>query len=212
MKTVIIVGMAGPYTDHPGNAEVWGCNRTFEHQQNLTRLYFFDDPEWMYPDDPTGDRFVHAVNGLGIPVVSRKHYPRIPASEPYPIDEVIRFFGVNYFTSTIPYMLADAIRLGFEKIVMHKINCFGQAMDYFHQKSCLDFWCGVALGRGVAVSISEDSHLCKPYPWMGSAYGYEWSSVSEIAGRTLASAANAILRLPVSFSEPIERKDVQRKH
>ena len=69
-------------------------------------------------------------------------------------------------------MLADAIRMGYEKIIIHRIHEHKWARDYIAQKAGLDFWCGYALGRGIIIEVSSDSALIGPYFWELDMYGY----------------------------------------
>ena len=168
MKRVIMVSAVGPYREDPGAAEVWAVNRAFRHQPNATRLYFMDDLEAFEFE------FAHEVAELDIPVVCRRHVDMIPRSEPYPLAEILDAFGgIQYFTSTTAYMLADAIRLGFEDITLHRFMEFPHAEDYAPQKPCLDFWCGMALGRGIRLRTNQASWLCKPLPEEPALYGYQ---------------------------------------
>jgi hypothetical protein len=163
MKTVIIVGMIGAYTDDPKGAEIWGVNLCYKHQHNLSRLYCMDDLELLKAEDKN---FIDNVNRLDIPVIYQEKVDEIPNSRAFALREAMALApGFGFFTSTIAYMVADAIVEGFEHIIMHRINCYSTSIDYFHQKDCLDMWLGFATGRGIKISVSSDSHLLKPYSW-----------------------------------------------
>ena len=203
MRSVIIVGMYAPFEADPGGAEIWACNAAFGRQSNATRIYHLDP---LYPG--RGKEFVDAVNALGVPFVCQRYEPDIPKSEPYPLLDVLRFFygeGTReallrraYFTSTIAYMLADAIRQGFDRIVLHRLLVAIGSDEYMLQKPCLDFWCGQAMGRGIQLSISDDSSLCKPFPWESGLYGFEENPNFAMVNNTITSAFRVAYMVPVA--------------
>lgn len=178
--TVMILGMLPPNPINLAECdvdEVWGCNRCYDHEGwHFHRMYFMDHLSVFIRNS---DMFVRKMNALAdmnaTRVIGQEHYPEIPASEAYPFDDVCRTFGMEdhpYFTSTPAYMIAHAIYDGVDRLIVNNFHCHPLAEDYEDQKSCLDFWLGVALGHGVQVDISKSSHLIRPYPWQGRAYGY----------------------------------------
>ena len=194
-KTVVLTGLFAPFEHHLGDdVEIWGCNRAYILQQDipqnpdLTRLFFFDALERL---EYYGHKdFVKHLNDMAIPVVASKHYPQIPLSTEFPLQEVMEEFrlllphkeklslselmrqGKPYFTSTVTYMMALAIYEGFERVLLHRMQVFPQSVEYFEQKACMNFWCGIAIGRGIDFLISEDSHICTSHPWEPPLYGY----------------------------------------
>ncbi len=192
-RRVVIVGMYAPYLGPFDGVEVWGVNHVYERQPNLARLYFFDALEAMKERDPD---FVSNVNGLAIPVYTKRHYPEIPLSEPFPKAELP---GHDYFTSSIAYMLAHAIHEGVDEITVHRILVGTQSIDYWLQKACFDYWVGQALGRGIRVRISEDSLIAKPAPWEPGAYGYAVNRYGDSANEIIVSGFRAAALLPIDM-------------
>ena len=173
MKTVVIVGSL--YAYNGPEAEVWGVSRAIKHRGNpLTRYYFMDDMrahragEWAQEHL----REIGKLKVNSFPVITSTMYPEFLTAEAYDLDGALEYFGFEYYTCSICYMLADAIRMGYEKIIIHRIHEQKWATDYVTQKAGLDFWCAVALGKGILIEISEDSALCSPYFWMAERYGY----------------------------------------
>jgi len=80
----------------------------------------------------------------------------------FPKDSLINFFG-RYFTSSISWMLAFAIHQGFEEIVLAGVDMTEGA--YLEQRSCCEYYIGMARGRGITVKTS----MCKDQ----LLYGYE---------------------------------------
>lgn len=198
MKTVVLRGVVGSYTGD--ETEIWTCSLGYRHQPDATRVYNLDPLSWFTQNVP---EYVREVNDLGAPVIMQRHYPEIPLSRPYPRDEVLAFFGMTeataYFTSSIAWMLADAIREGYERIIIHRVQESDKATDYFFQKPCLDFWCGVCIGRRVNLLISDYSRLCRPHPWESGLYGYVWQDSADTINATICSAVKAARNLPITF-------------
>jgi len=166
MRKIIIVGMAGPYEKdlEPGE-EIWGVNRTYQHQKNLSRLYFLDHIDAFHDD------FVKEINDLDIDIFCQEKHPRIKFSMPYPLEEIRQRFPFSFFTSSISYMIADAIRQEVDHIHLHKILPEPLHGEYQDQKGCIEFWTGIAIGAGIDVT-KFDSSVAAPLPWQTGLYGY----------------------------------------
>lgn len=157
---VVIVGGLGPYE---GSGEIWGVNGCYRTQPNLSRLYIMDQASDF------DENFADDVDKLGVPVFCRGTLP-VKLAKPYPLKEVIEL-GRPYFTSSIAYALAHAI---YEErdVHLHRIYEIPWSVEYAIQKPCLDFWCGVAIGRGIKMTVSEHSMVGRANPWESSLYGY----------------------------------------
>ena len=175
MKTVVLVGSLYPY--YGEETEVWGCSRAIKAKRRsvpLTRFYHMDDMrkfrsgEWAQKNL----REVGKIKIHDFPIITCTVYPEFPTTRAYDRDAAFEYFGVDYYTCSICYMIADAIREGYEKIIVHRIHEHVWSIDYIGQKAGLDFWCGMAMGKGILVEVSEDSALCRPYFWELDAYGY----------------------------------------
>ena len=166
MRRIIIVGMAGPYEKElePGE-ELWGVNKIYKRQSNLSRLYFMDDLKDF------DDEFCRDVQFLDIPVYSHKKYDDIKGSVEYPLEDIKAMFEFIYFTSSIAYMIAHAIYEMPDAIHLHKILPFPLHGDYEDQKPCLEMWSGLAIGKGIKLTRSEDSSIMKPLYWQTDLYG-----------------------------------------
>jgi hypothetical protein len=69
----------------------------------------------------------------------------------YPIAEIVKFFGVDYFTNTVDYAIALAIYQGFREINFYGVN-MANGTEYSYQKAGVEFWVGQAMGRGIKVT------------------------------------------------------------
>lgn len=89
----------------------------------------------------------------------------------YPVDEIVKFFGTDYFSNTVDYAIALAIYKGFTEIGLYGINML-KGSEYSYQKAGVEFWIGQAMGRGIKViNHSPISTILKTKT--GKMYGYD---------------------------------------
>ncbi len=198
MKTVVLVGS---YEGYKGpEKDIWGVNRAYTRTPHISRLYFFDSPARLkhfgHPD------FMQHAADMDIPVWTKRHYEEIPKSQAFPIREIEDHFGLpeSNFTSTIAYMVAHAIYEGYERIIFHKMLMSPGSIEYYCQKACLDFWCGIALGRGIQVVKDPQSFLMSPHLWEPGLYGYMESNKADKHSMILHKALALICREPFTFT------------
>lgn len=98
---------------------------------------------------------VARINNLKCKFIAPFKYEEIPLSEAFPIDECVRQFGAPYFTNTICYMIAHALMNGAKEIELFGVNQ-ASSSEYFYEKAGVEYWLGIANGRGVKVIINGD--------------------------------------------------------
>lgn len=91
----------------------------------------------------------------------------IPLSKKYPCEEVIEIYG-NEFSSTIAYMLAYALFLGYKHIELYGVVMMHKT-EYVRQRAGIKFYLGIAKALGIYVWAPEDTQLTKTL----YRYGYE---------------------------------------
>lgn len=96
---------------------------------------------------------IQRVNKMNIPLVAPYKYAEIPKSEAFPLEEIEKEFGMPYFTNTIAYMIAYALLKGAKEIDIFGVNQ-ASSSEYFYEKSGVEYWIGVANGRGVKITIN----------------------------------------------------------
>lgn len=177
---IAIVGGASSRMDAPFTNqawEIWGCNNCYLGLPRISRWFeihkiHFDGTDYYrrgrkeFRGMKVND-YLGSLRRLEVPVYMQLHWPVIPQSVQYPIEDIIKRFG-RYFTSSIAYMIAFAIREGAKEISLHGIN-MGCDDEYSIQKPCLEYLIGYARGMGIKVSISEDSALL----YTQQMYGFE---------------------------------------
>lgn len=113
--------------------------------------------------------------GAWKPIYMQNHYEDIPASVPWPRQEINdwtrEMFGpeaeLDYFTSTPGEMVAQAVFEGYGEIQLYGIDLL-QNEEYAYQRPGLEYWTGIARGLGIKVVVSPDSCLHKA----NYVYGY----------------------------------------
>ena len=116
--------------------------------------------------------------------LTSKAYDDYPGSHPYPLDKVLKAFGVPYLNTTAAYAIAYALLIGVEKLLI-----FGFDFTYpnLHQgeqgRGCVEYWLGVATARGVQVVTGPNTTLLDAAePWSKKIYGYGGYNVSNEQG------------------------------
>jgi hypothetical protein len=216
MTHVVMVGMIEPYKEPIApDTEVWGINGAFRGQAGLTRVYMFDHIDHF----PEG--FADELNLLPdkARVICSQHWDQIPRSEPFPIQEIIRYFnGMRYWVCTAAYMVAHAIYEGAEKITLHGMYHPSDSSEYMAHKGCVEAWLGMAMGAGIQVECNDNTSLFKAYPWESPLYGYETNECRRVPLATLSASYKFAYEFPRQwtrhgpddiFDEPIEHERVK---
>jgi hypothetical protein len=181
-KRVAIVGFSTatrhltPFDDF--EYEIWGLNQLYRHLPRADR--WFDIHEnW---DEHVIEGTDHAawIKNSEIPVYMKDFLPDAPQSLRFPIEHTMRYFSqdilgkadFDYYTSTIAYMLALAIYEKFETIAIYGVDLV-IGTEYFHQKACVEYYLGVAAGKGIQIIVPEESALLK------QEYRYGWEKASK---------------------------------
>ena len=118
---------------------------------------------------------IQRINQMRCPFVAPYKYEEIPLSEAFPLEDCVKEFGLPYFTNTIGYMIAYALLKGAKEIQLFGVNQAG-SHEYVEERGGVEYWIGIAMGKGVEVTINgKDSQLLKykgRYNPEGIMYGY----------------------------------------
>lgn len=169
-KKVAVIGFSSSSRDmapwFDPDWELWGMNQGYEHfRRKPDRWFELHDKE--HQPDASVPTYLDDLTTLGCPIYMLEVDISIPRSVRYPLENVLKM-GPRYFTSTAAYMVGLAITLGVEEIGLYGVDC-SVGSEYEYQKPCLEWWMGVAAGRGIRVTVPETSALLKA-PFL---YGYE---------------------------------------
>ena len=117
---------------------------------------------------------IQRINSFKIPLIAPFKYEEIPLSEPFPLQECVKRFGMAYFSNTICYMIAYALLQGANEINLYGINQ-ASSSEYFYERDGVTYWLGIANGMGVKITINgERSELLRNKARFGGEllYGY----------------------------------------
>lgn len=183
-----------------------------------------DDPEWLivglnqlYRHMPRADVWydIHLnweqdnvegtdhegwIKSCGIPVFMSNPPAEFPTAVRYPVEKLIEKHGLDYFTSTVSFMIAWSIDCIEDKVKetglpysAYTIGVYGIDLivgtEYEVQKACVEYWLGVAEGRGIAIHLPQQTALLKQQ----YRYGYEKAPETGIIGLIEIKARSAEL-------------------
>ena len=172
MKRLIILGTADsvfnvPYDDE--GYEIWGVGTVTSKQEikRLDRIVEVHSKKIVMGLKDKG----HLYGRFHCPVYVRdvnELKDIITNAVQFPKDEIIKFFGTDYFTNTVGWMLALALYEGYTDITLMGVH-MSQENEYAWEKPNAEYWIGRAKERGCRVRIPEDSSIMKQY----FLYGFE---------------------------------------
>lgn len=178
-KKIAIVGCSdtrdqAPFDDE--SFEIWGVNNLFYHIPRWTRwfeihLIEHNGNRWIRRGDlffkkQPVEEYIAGLAKHKTPIYMQRQWPEIPTSTPYPIKEIITYFG-DYFTNTISYMIALAIYEIITKydIAKSELHVYGVDMavdtEYHWQRPSCEFFLGWAKGLGIKTFIPPQADLLK---------------------------------------------------
>ena len=158
-----LIGRGTGWEDAPRDELSWGI--TLINLQRRVDLVIdmnvYDDNRWGNAERLASIESRRLAGVHNIPYIDLSSYP---------IDDIIRFFGTDYFSNTVDYALALAIYRNFAEIGLYGVNMSNNT-EYAYQKPGVEFWIGQAMGRGIKVTNhSPISTILKTRD--GLLYGY----------------------------------------
>jgi hypothetical protein len=168
---VAIVGFAPTWNMAPfkdPSFEIWACNEFYVlggeygegfHIDLLFELHSHHIIEEKRKQDQ--GRHLEWLRNAPIYVLMQKHYDDIPKSVAFP-REYIKSKYRPYFTNTISFQIALAMELGYKEIHLFGINMANDE-EYAVQRPSVEYFVGLAEGRGIKVFIPDESDICRTW-------------------------------------------------
>ena len=185
MKAIRLLGRGSSLQKVPiDETETWGIKFTW-NVCRVDKAFILDDWKWLI-ERRGGEDVIKKFNDAKIPIVSCQKHPKILLSEVYPLEEVRKSFGFDYYVDNPSYMIALAICRGFQRIELFGIDLDEKPADvgdikieryepWENERACLSFWLGVAKGMKIEIMLPEESTLLKPVPKSETnLYGYKF--------------------------------------
>ena len=190
MKTVRIYGTAANLVfapPVPPGVEVWAVNAPKHYHRfrphtkdEYTRWFNLHSRRHMVETYPRGYQWFATQTK---PIVLQEVQADISASVAFPREEILRHFGVRYFTFSGAWLFALAIYEGFERIEFYGFSLRDKPQRphscYKFERPCFFYWSEVAKARGITVVWPQDVEDIKdktpgdPTAYAGPLYGYE---------------------------------------
>lgn len=106
---------------------------------------------------------------------------KLPCERIFPRKQLAKMPRGNYHCGSFDWMVAFAVLLGAEEISLHGIGVAYEGGEPMSAHACLEYWCGYAEGRGIAVH-AHDVNCFYNYRIVRDrkAYGYDdWDLVED---------------------------------
>ncbi len=171
-RNIAIVGKApssrllAPYDDPAW--EIWTLSDLVPAGQakRFDRHFEIHPFHWIQQVNPPYWAWLQAVRDK--PVYMREADQNIiPASVPYPVQQVLDTFQFPYFTNTVSWMLALAIMEAPPVLGVWGVD-MAQTAEYREQRPSCEWLLGVAQGRGIGIVLPPECDLLK-FPFL---YGF----------------------------------------
>ena len=150
--------------------QIWGLNQGHNHYHpKLTACCtaWFQIHSWpalevrhTIPFRPSNH--LQFLKDARIPVYLECENPDIPCGVRYPYQAVVAELGGEYFAcNSFGWMLGLAISLGYKHIHLRGVNFGPGDISDSYARPMIEYLIGLARGRGVDVTVPEDSGLLK---------------------------------------------------
>lgn len=179
-KRLAIVGFAptwnmAPYDDL--EVDIWACNEFYMLKPKRFDVLFDLHGRHELETKMRSKDHITWLQNSKIPIFMREHFKDIPNSIPYPRKMILEKYR-KYFTNTISWQLALAIDMGYKEIGIYGVNMATED-EYVSQRPSVEYFIGIAEGKGIKVIIPDESDMCKS--WFD--YGFEDENLSILAKR-----------------------------
>lgn len=159
-KLAIVCGapsseMSAPFNDP--DYEIWVLANRLGRYPRADLAFEIHDSLAHYPES-----YADHVLSFGVPLIVGEN-TKIAGENVsiYPFERVFSEFGRKYLTSSCAYMMALAIAEGYERIEVYGVDLAVDDNEYFYQRPCMEYWIGVADGRGIEVVLPDACPVAK---------------------------------------------------
>lgn len=152
--------------------EIWGTSRLYKMIPDEVWTVWFelhDLPKigkgWSCGEDQRKeqrDEHLEYLASQTRPVYVQPQYEdAFPAAVGYPLEEVFEEFPSRYFTNHISWMIALAIYQDVDEIGIYGVDMALQGGEYEYQRPSVEYFIGIARGRGIPVEVPDSCDLLK---------------------------------------------------
>jgi len=169
VKKIALIGSApssvalAPYADN--SWEIWGCSPGARPHVKRADAWF-ELHRWNRSDPWFSPEYVQFMAEMAKPVYMITPVPDIPGSVAYPAKDMVDEFGPFFFTSSLAWMFALAIKAGADEIGLWGVDMSAQEEWQWQRQGC-QFFIWLAKKMGITVTIPPESDLMRPPPLYG---------------------------------------------
>jgi len=169
-ETVVIIGTASTISitpwDLPG-VDYWACAPVITHPPHkghrIDKIFEMHNINYWTTIQDRVNKYV--AENPQAEIVMHDKYDAIKNSVKYPLSEIQSFINHprmrGYFTSTIAYMVALALYMGYKKIELYGVHMASGEEEYSMQRSCVEALLAFGWGRGVNFYLPDESDVMK---------------------------------------------------
>lgn len=162
MKVALVGGapstqMLAPFDDPSWKIWVLGNQLSCYVDKRIDRIFEIHDDDLAKKPG-----YADALAKTGVPLVVGEKFPhKGERIKVFPFDKARKFFDKDYLTSSAAYMIALALLEGYREIGLYGFDMAVDDAEYFHQRPCMEAWLGLAIGKGVKITIPDASPVLK---------------------------------------------------
>ena len=158
---ITIIGKGNGWELAPLEGETLGITQLILRRLVSRVIDMNDYSLWGEVEEKEAEEAKKKAGDLNIPYIDRDNYP---------LSKVIHKFETDYFSNTVDYAIALVIYEGYTEIDLYGVNMSAPG-EYAYQKPGVDFWCGMAMGKGIKVNVfGKESRIMKTRD--NKLYGY----------------------------------------
>jgi hypothetical protein len=165
--------------------EIWGCSPGTMMAPRIDRRY--EVHRWE-PEQPWfSENYVKHLKEFKGPVRMFAQVDEVPNCQVIDVNGLVAKYGPYFFTSTLAWMMAEAIDEGFEKIAFYGVD-MAASSEYHDQRMGCQYFAMVAAQMGIEVGAPPESDVFRPAPLYGACeHSHMWiketTRARELAGR-----------------------------
>ena len=142
--------------------EYWGLNDLYtrlkrRHQRKITRWFELHGDTPLTRSRRPPDHW-DELAALHLPVYTFFDLPDGILAQPFPIADDIAA-GKDYFACTFAYQIGLALSEGVTALGMYGTPLCGTPREALVERPCVEWWLGLATGRGVRVCVDHDQPI-----------------------------------------------------
>uniref|UniRef100_A0A6M3J494 Uncharacterized protein n=1 Tax=viral metagenome TaxID=1070528 RepID=A0A6M3J494_9ZZZZ len=143
MNKVSLIGKGRCWEEAPLEGLSWGITQLILRRPVDRVIDMNDYTLWGSVEAEEADQAKALAAERGVEYIDRSNYP---------LNDVIEFFDTDYFSNTVDYSIALALIEGYDEIHLYGVN-MEVGSEYIFEKAGVEFWIGMALGRGIKVIV-----------------------------------------------------------